>query len=109
MNIARHTAHRKRARCSILGLVAAVVLSGSAAAQTHSVSHAKSKQVARQTPAPQTSQSPGERKFQENCSRCHTAPEQLSPRITGTIVMHMRVRASLSAQDAQDIMRYLSP
>ena len=57
---------------------------------------------------PATSKS-GERKFQENCSRCHSAPEQLSPRITGTIVRHMRVRASLSAEDAQDILRYLSP
>ena len=53
--------------------------------------------------------SSGERKFLENCSRCHSAPEQLSPRITGTIVIHMRVRASLSAKDAQDILRYLSP
>ena len=51
----------------------------------------------------------GERKFMENCSRCHSAPEQLSPRITGTIVLHMRVRASLSAEDARDILRYLSP
>ena len=53
--------------------------------------------------------SSGERKFQENCSRCHAAPEQLSPRITRTIVLHMRVRASLSAEDAQDILHYLSP
>jgi cytochrome c5 len=52
---------------------------------------------------------PGERKFQANCSRCHTAPEQLSPRIVGTVVRHMRVRASLSAQDEQDILRYLAP
>jgi cytochrome c5 len=51
----------------------------------------------------------GERKFQANCSRCHTAPEQLSPRIVGTVVRHMRVRASLSAQDEQDILRYLAP
>ncbi len=54
-------------------------------------------------------QDPGERKFQANCSRCHSAPEQLPTRITGTIVRHMRVRASLSAEDERDILRYLAP
>jgi cytochrome c5 len=54
-------------------------------------------------------QNPGERKFQENCGRCHTAPEQLSPRIAGTVVRHMRVRASLSAETERDILRYLAP
>ncbi len=60
---------------------------------------------------PTTAQDPdrGERKFQENCSRCHTAPEQLSPRIAGTVLRHMRVRASLSAEDERDILRYLAP
>jgi cytochrome c5 len=67
------------------------------------------------TPAPGTGtaatsvQEPGERKFQANCSRCHAAPEQLSPRIAGTVVRHMRVRASLSAEDERDILRYLAP
>lgn len=65
-----------------------------------------SKKTATAQPAASSS---GERKFQANCGRCHTAPEQLSPRITGTIVLHMRVRASLSAEDAQDILHYLSP
>jgi cytochrome c5 len=54
-------------------------------------------------------QDPGERKFQANCSRCHSAPEQISPRIAGTVVRHMRVRASLSAEDERDILRYLVP
>jgi len=51
----------------------------------------------------------GERKFRANCSRCHNAPEQLSPRITGTVLRHMRVRASLSAEDERDILKYLAP
>ena len=54
-------------------------------------------------------QNVGERKFEANCSRCHSAPEQLSPSLTGTVVRHMRVRASLSAQDEKDILRYLAP
>jgi cytochrome c5 len=51
----------------------------------------------------------GQRKFEANCSRCHSAPEQLRPSLTGTVVRHMRVRANLSAQDEKDILRYLAP
>jgi cytochrome c5 len=51
----------------------------------------------------------GQRKFEANCSRCHSAPEQLSPSITGTVVRHMRIRASLSAQDEKDILKFLAP
>jgi cytochrome c5 len=51
----------------------------------------------------------GQKKFQANCSRCHDAPQQFSPRIAGTIVRHMRVRASLSEQDAKDILKFLAP
>jgi mono/diheme cytochrome c family protein len=54
-------------------------------------------------------QDAGERKFKQNCSRCHTAPEGFSPRISGTILRHMRVRASLSAQDERDILHFLNP
>jgi mono/diheme cytochrome c family protein len=52
---------------------------------------------------------PGQRKFEANCSRCHSAPEQLRPSLTGTVVRHMRVRANLSAQDEKDILKYLAP
>jgi cytochrome c5 len=53
--------------------------------------------------------SEGERIFVQNCSRCHNAPEGFSPRISGTIVRHMRVRASLSAHDEQELLRYFNP
>jgi cytochrome c5 len=52
---------------------------------------------------------PPERAFQAHCSRCHYAPETLSPRITGTVVRHMRVRANLSAEDERLILSYLNP
>jgi cytochrome c5 len=52
---------------------------------------------------------PGERAFQANCGRCHNPPEQLNPRITGTVLRHMRVRALLSPQDEHDIVKYLAP
>lgn len=51
----------------------------------------------------------GQRKFEANCNRCHNAPEQLSPSITGTVVRHMRMRATLSAQDEKDILKFLAP
>jgi cytochrome c5 len=51
----------------------------------------------------------GERVFQQQCSRCHAAPESFSPRISGTIVRHMRVRASLSQKDEQELLRFLNP
>jgi cytochrome c5 len=51
----------------------------------------------------------GQRKFDANCGRCHSFPEQLRPSITGTVVRHMRVRANLSAEDEKDILRFLAP
>ena len=54
-------------------------------------------------------QDEGEKKFQQNCSRCHNAPESLSPRIAGTVIRHMRVRASISQKDAEAILHYLNP
>jgi mono/diheme cytochrome c family protein len=53
--------------------------------------------------------SEGERIFTQNCARCHTPPDGFSPRISGTIVLHMRVRAALSAHDEQELLRYFNP
>jgi cytochrome c5 len=71
-----------------------------------------SKPATQQPEKPQASTpdaSEGERKFKQNCSRCHEAPQSLSPRITGTILRHMRVRASLSQQDEREILQFLNP
>src|SRR5581483_3211115 len=54
-------------------------------------------------------QSEGERIFAQNCARCHTPPDGFSPRISGTILLHMRVRASLSAHDEQELLRFFNP
>jgi cytochrome c5 len=53
--------------------------------------------------------SEGERIFAQNCSRCHNAPEGFSPRISGTVVRHMRVRAQLSQHDEQELLRFFNP
>ncbi len=55
------------------------------------------------------SHSEGERIFNQNCSRCHTAPEGFPPSISGTVVRHMRVRASLSKHDEQELLRFFNP
>jgi hypothetical protein len=46
--------------------------------------------------------------YKNNCVRCHTSTQQYSPRITKTIVMHMRVRADLTQEEAEAIFRYLT-
>jgi cytochrome c5 len=51
----------------------------------------------------------GNQVFLQNCSRCHTVPETFSPRISGTVIRHMRVRAGLSAQDEKALLRFLNP
>jgi len=113
--IANQTARRALPRLALI-LAGTALSLGALLAQTQSASSAKptkqsGKKTATQSPAVATAaaQDPGERKFQENCSRCHSAPEQISPRIAGTVLRHMRVRASLSAQDERDILRYLAP
>ena len=51
----------------------------------------------------------GQQVFNQNCSRCHNAPEGFSPSISGTIARHMRVRASLSEADYKALLRFLNP
>lgn len=53
--------------------------------------------------------SDGERIFDQNCSRCHNAPQGFPPAISGTIVRHMRVRASLSKKDEEALLRFFNP
>jgi cytochrome c5 len=88
-------------------LAFAVISLGSMLAQAQSTGAQPSSKPA--PSAQRATQDAGERKFQANCSRCHNAPEQLSPQIVGTVVRHMRIRASLSAQDEHDILKYLAP
>lgn len=50
----------------------------------------------------------GEKRFHSNCSRCHAAPPKFPPRMMGTIVRHMRVRAMLTDDDMRFILRYMT-
>jgi len=61
--------------------------------------------------ATQTNVQPDETEkiFETHCARCHMPPMALSQRTTGTIVMHMRMRARLSRRDEQMLLKYLAP
>ena len=49
----------------------------------------------------------GQQVFTQNCSRCHKAPEGIPPSISGTVALHMRVRASLSEKDYKRLLAFL--
>jgi cytochrome c5 len=51
----------------------------------------------------------GQQVFNQNCSRCHNAPEGFSPSISGTVARHMRVRAGLSEADYKALLRFFNP
>ena len=87
-----------------------VVLTPAALAQA--TPHVKTPASQKGSAAAQVSQQhedEGTRIFQQNCSRCHNAPEGFSPRISGTILQHMRVRASLSKHDQEVLLRFFNP
>jgi mono/diheme cytochrome c family protein len=88
---------------SMASIIGVTVVSG----QTES-----SKTSARSKSSPQTADRAtdrGQQVFEQNCSRCHNAPEGFSPRVSGTIATHMRVRAGLSEADYQALRRFLNP
>jgi len=45
--------------------------------------------------------------YKNNCMRCHSSVQAYSPKKTETIVMHMRIRANLTAQESRAILEYL--
>lgn len=51
----------------------------------------------------------GQKIFQQNCARCHDAPQAFPPQISGTILRHMRVRASLSSGDEKALLHFMNP
>jgi cytochrome c5 len=92
-------------------LLASIISTTLVLAQTSPGSKPATTTAAKPAAKPDATKQPdvGQRKFDANCGRCHSFPEQLSPSITGTVVRHMRVRANLSAEDEKDILRFLAP
>ncbi len=94
----------------LLGLIAltAAPLLPPVMAQDHPPATPASKKPTVAQASPQH-EDDGQRIFEQNCSRCHNAPEGFSPSITGTIVRHMRVRASLSKHDEEELLHFFNP
>jgi len=64
--------------------------------------------AARQTTSADAS-SEGEKLFQIHCGRCHQPPDDIPRAAAGTILKHMRIRASLSKEEEQLILQYVRP
>ena len=90
-----------------LTLLSSIILIASAVAGLMAQS-TKPKPDGSEASAP-VNQERGQQVFAQNCSRCHNAPEGFSPRISGTIARHMRVRASLSEADYKALLKFLNP
>ncbi len=50
----------------------------------------------------------GEKRFHDNCGRCHQAPHKLPPRMMATAIRHMRVRATITDEDMRVILHYMT-
>jgi len=50
----------------------------------------------------------GEKRFHANCGRCHAAPQKFPPRMMGTVLRHMRVRATITDEDRRLILFYMT-
>jgi len=98
-----------RTRSWLLGFFGSTVLAIFLAIAQTSDANAQQSNGQKKNANADNQQDEGEKKFQQNCSRCHNAPESLSPRIAGTVIRHMRVRASISQKDAEAILHYLNP
>ena len=81
------------------------------AAATSVVANPKSQESSKQrTATTQTNDAAeGARLFKIHCGRCHTPPEDIPPAVAGTVLRHMRVRANLSKEEEQQILRYIRP
>jgi mono/diheme cytochrome c family protein len=79
-----------------------------AVGQTQEKSQQSGNKTASQA-AKTASPSRGAKVFEQNCSRCHNAPEGFSSSVSGTIAMHMRVRANLSDEDYKSLRQFLNP
>jgi cytochrome c5 len=78
-------------------------------AQGQPKAHSTSKGSASETSKTSSDNDAGEKAFQTHCSRCHNAPEDLSPRVVAAVVRQMRVRAMLSAEDERALVKFFAP
>ncbi|ADW71172.1 hypothetical protein AciX9_3894 (plasmid) [Granulicella tundricola MP5ACTX9] len=93
---------------AVTAMMSSSVLLWAATQSQAAAGQAAKKPVTTSRPAQQP-QDDGDQIFQQQCSRCHNAPEGFSPRISGTIARHMRIRASLSKHEEEQLLHFLNP
>ena len=93
----------------LITLVVLILLDGSLQSKADPQSPAPGKKSAAAPNSKARMGQQGEHRFQANCGRCHNPPESLSPREVKAVLQHMRVRAMLSAEDEQLILKFLAP
>ena len=82
--------------------------SAAAPAPARSTSDAAAATHSSATPEERALRVEGEKRFRTNCGRCHMAPHKFPPRVMATAIRHMRVRATITDEDMQLILRYMT-
>lgn len=94
----------------IEGTIAALMVLGAVVATGQTASALKHGHAKVNAQAGRTgSEDRGQQVFNQNCSRCHSAPEGFPPSVSGTIAKHMRVRAGLSEDDYKALLKFFNP
>ena len=99
----------RQAKTLLLVVLCALALASSVFAGSSS----NAKEAAAATPVVHTTDAnsmrvEGEQRFRANCGRCHAAPQKFPPRMMGTILRHMRVRATITDEDKRLILFYMT-
>jgi mono/diheme cytochrome c family protein len=89
-------------------VLGSVLLTGGSLVMAGQDSAQKQKSTHDAQPSDDSEKAEGQKRFQQNCGRCHRAPEALSRRATPAILMHMRVRATLTAEDQRLILKFMT-
>ncbi|HXJ87251.1 MAG TPA: cytochrome c [Candidatus Binatia bacterium] len=86
-------------------VLASSLLAGSGPASPKKEADARAVVQASESSSPRIE---GEKRFHANCGRCHAAPQKFPPRMMGTVLRHMRVRAAITDEDRRLILLYMT-
>jgi len=89
-------------------ILAVTAFESSVFAETHSARKEESPAPVIQNADANTMRIEGEKRYHANCGRCHAAPQKFPPRMMATVLRHMRVRATITAEDQKLILFYMT-
>ena len=92
----------------ILSLVSAVFAGASASGKNGSAKDGSASAAVVHLTDADSMRVAGEQRFHANCGRCHATPQKFPPRMIGTILRHMRVRATITDEDRRLILLYMT-